>query len=273
MRVLLIIRRMLDLYNEKRIPRAAAALSYYLTMTLFPLIICLYSLLGYNYTHAVRVLNFVEQFLSAETTQTLRSFLEYVSVSHNSTMLAAGLTVLVSSASAGVRTMQVTIGEIQGKQRFRTLSGFLFSLVFSLVFLAAMYFALVVMLTGPSFIELVNSYLPFVDIGNSWQWLRFLVMGGIMFAIFWGIYLVLCKRGERYPAYPGAIFATVAMVAMSLAFSSFIAVSARYPLVYGSLASLILMMFWLYLSCQIIFLGAAMNVALRDRQSGPRKGA
>ena len=36
MRVLLIIRRMLDLYNEKRIPRAAAALSYYLTMTLFP---------------------------------------------------------------------------------------------------------------------------------------------------------------------------------------------------------------------------------------------
>ena len=273
MGVLLIIRHMLDLYNEKRIPRAAAALSYYLTMTLFPLIICLYTLLGNNYTRALRILDFVEQFLSAETIRFFRTFLDYVSSNHNSAMLAAGLVVLVTSASAGVRNILVTIGEIQGRQRFSPVGGFLFSLVFSLVFLAAMYFALVVMLTGRQFLDLANSYLPFMDISSSWQWLRFLVLGGIMFAIFWGIYLVCCKRGTRFPCYPGAIFATVSMVAMSLIFSTFIAVSTRYPLVYGSLASLILMMLWLYLSCQIIFLGAALNVALRDRQPQPRKGA
>ena len=57
---------------------------------------------------------------------------------------------------------------------------------------------------------------------------------------------------------------------MSWVFSMFIAVSARYPLVYGSLASLVLLMFWLFLCCQIIFLGAALNVAVRDENRGNR---
>ena len=57
---------------------------------------------------------------------------------------------------------------------------------------------------------------------------------------------------------------------MSWVFSVFIAVSARYPLVYGSLASLVLLMFWLFLCCQIIFLGAALNVAVRDENRGNR---
>ena len=240
-------------------------------MTLLPLVICLYARLGNNYTRAMRVLDFVDQFLSAETTRFFRNFLNYVSVSHNSAMLVAGLTILVTSASAGVRNMQGTIGELQGGQRYRGLGDLLFSVVFSLVFLAAMYFAMVVMLTGREFIDLVNSYLPFVDIGNSWQWLRFPVLAGIMFVIFWGIFLVSRRRGERYPAYPGAIFATIGVVVMSLIFSSFIAVSTRYPLVYGSLASLILMMFWLFLCCQIIFLGAALNVVLRDLAPEKRK--
>ena len=64
---------------------------------------------------------------------------------------------------------------------------------------------------------------------------------------------------------PGAAFATAGIVVMSFIFSKLIASSARYSLVYGSLASVILLMFWLYLICQAIFVGAALNIALRDR--------
>ena len=51
---------------------------------------------------------------------------------------------------------------------------------------------------------------------------------------------------------------------MSLIFSGFIAVSTRYSLVYGSLASVILLMYWIYLICRVIYIGAALNVSLRD---------
>lgn len=259
-----LLHRILELYNGCRIPRAAAALSYYLTMTVFPLIICLYTLLGNNFARAKNVLDFAEEFLSAETVRYVRSFLGYVAVNHSIPMLIAGLMVLVTSASAGVRTLQSTIGEMQGSKRFQGLKDLLFSVIFSMAFVAAMYFAIVAMLTGREFLQWVNGVLPFVDISSSWRWLRFLLMGGIEYCIFLGVYEASRGRGDRYPTWPGALFATLGMVAVSLLFSAFIAASARYPLVYGSLASIILLMFWLFLCCQVIYLGAALNVALHN---------
>ena len=259
------------LYQQVKIPRAAAALSYYLTTTLFPLVICLYTLLGSNYARAIRVVEFAEQFLSAGTVRNLRGFLGYVATHYSTAMLVAGITVVLTSASAALRSLQATIGEMQGGQRFQGLMDFFFSVILSLVFVAAMYLALLVMLTGKDFIELVNGFLPFVDISNSWRYIRYLLMAGIEFLLFWALYGVSRRRAEHYACWPGAVFSTLGMVLMSLVFSLFIAVSARYPLVYGSLASLILLMFWLFLSCQVIYLGAALNVAIRDVRAEAEK--
>ncbi len=271
-KTLVVMKEIVYLYTNTRIPRAAAALSYYLTMTVFPLIICLYSLLGNSYYKAIKILTFFDEFLSAETIDYVKAFLNYVAASHSTAMLVAGLTVLATSASAAVRTLQTTIGEMQGGKRFQGLMDFLFSLIVSLAFLAAMYFSILVMLTGRDFLEWINGFLPFVDISSSWRWVRFLLMGAIEYVIFGGIYEISKRRSDRYRVFPGAVFATLAMVVMTLIFSAFISASARYPLVYGSLASLILLMFWLYLCCQIIYVGAALNVALRDVLSPRQRG-
>ena len=54
----------IKLYFDHNIPKSAAALSYHLTMTFFPLLICLYALFGQNYLTALRVFGFVKQFLT-----------------------------------------------------------------------------------------------------------------------------------------------------------------------------------------------------------------
>ena len=263
-KILFVLRELYRSYTEKHIPRAAAALSYCLTMTFFPLIICLYSLLGSNYDHVVQAVNFISQFISAKTTEMLRSFLKYVAQSNSKGMFYAGVILFLTSASAAERNLQMTIGEMQGRQRFKALGDFVFSLVFSLAFVTAIYFAILVLFTSRELIGRLNTLLPFVDIGGSWLWIRFVLLAGICMVLFWAIYYVAQPRKERYPCFAGALFSTLAVEGMSLLFSNFIAVSARYPLVYGSLASLILLMFWLYLNCQIIYLGAALNLALRD---------
>lgn len=259
-----VLRGTVRLYLDKQIPRSAAALSYYLTMSAFPLIICLYTLLGSSYGKMLQVLDLLDQFLSPETTRYVKSFLSYVAQNSSSAMLFAGLTLLLTSASAAVRAMQVSIGEMQGGRRFQGLWDLLFSLVFSLAFLAAMYFAILVMLTGQDFLEYVENHIPVLRVSRSWRWLRFLVLGGIEFVILWGMYEASRRRDQSYRTAPGALVATLGIVGMSGIFSKFIAVSTRYPLVYGSLASLILLMFWLFLCCQIIYIGAAVNIAIRD---------
>lgn len=258
-------------YSEKRIARASAALSYYMTMTIFPLIICLYSLLGKNHGGALELLELAEDFLAAETVVAVHGFLDYVAAENSTAMLVAGLTVLISSASAGVRSVQATIGEMQGGQRFQGLTDFVFSVLFSLAFLAAMYFSVLVILTGQELLGLLSRFLPFIHTDGSWAWLRFLLLAGIELVIFWGVYAVSKRRSDRYAVLPGAVLATVGTVLMSFAFSVFIGASTRYPLVYGSLASVILLMFWLYLCCQIIYIGAAFNIVLRDRKRRGRE--
>ena len=263
-RQLNIIERIAEIYAEKRIPRASAALSYYLTMTFFPLIICLYTMLGSSYDRVVLMLDFIRGFISAETSGYVEDFLRYVAENNNKAMMFGSLAILVTSSSAAIRSLQATIGEMQGQQRFQGLLGFAFSIVFSLLFLAAVYFGVLVMLTGGELIDLLNSYLPLIDISDSWSYLRFILLGGIEFAVVWGVYWVSVNRDDVYPTWPGAIAPSVMLVAVSMAFSKFIGASTKYPLVYGSLASVILLMLWLYTCCIVILCGAAYNVALRD---------
>ena len=242
-------------------------------MTLFPLLIILYTLLGNSYDKAMRILEFAKNFIAAESAKTIAEFLRYVAGNNSTAMMIAAMLVLVTSASAAVRSLQATIGEMQGGQRFQGLMGFVFSVIFSLLFVAAIYFAVLVMLTGREFIQWLNGVLPFVDISDSWNVLRFLVLAAIEYAIVWGVYEVSKRRVDRYPTGLGALLATLSLVGMSIAFSLFIGASARYPLVYGSLASVILLMFWLYTACVVIYCGAAFNIAMRnvDREAKLRR--
>ena len=50
-----------------------------------------------------------------------------------------------------------------------------------------------------------------------------------------------------------------ALVACSVLFSWFIGMSSRYSLVYGSLASIIIMLVWLYLCGNILIIGNIFN--------------
>ena len=263
-KLIYLIKRVIHYYNVKQIPLASAALCYYMMMTVFPLIICLYTLLGQNYDQALRILEFAEDFLSSDTLDTVRSFLAYVEDNHSLAMAIAGLTVMITSASAAVRSMLVTIGRMQGGLRYTGITGFVFSVLYSVVFLAATWFAIIVMFSSRNILTLIRRWLPIVEVDVNWHEVKYWMLAIIMFLILWGMYRFSREKGNRYFTWPGAIFATFGIVAMSLIFSGFIAVSARYSLVYGSLASVILMMYWIYLICQVIYIGAAINVSLRD---------
>ncbi len=270
-RLFALLKRFWHLYMGKRLNRAAAALAYFLTSTLFPLLVILYTLLGSSEGLIERIIGFVGKLMAEKSAETIADFLHYVAKNNSRSMMMAAFLLLLTSASAGVRTLQATIGELQGKQRFRGVSDILFSLVFALLFTAAIYFAFLVMMTGPVFLNWINQLLPILNVSKIWRVLRFPLLGFIQYWIIYGAYLVSEPRSQRYPLRVGALLATALLVGISYGFSVFIGVSARYPMVYGSLASIILLMLWLYACSMAIFAGAAMNVALRDQRLEERQ--
>ena len=255
-----------DVYFGKRVTRGAAALAYYLTMTIFPLLICLYSMLGSQYRQAMQILGVVQNFIAEDTFTTLEDFLAYVASSNSTAMLIAALLVLITSASAAFRSFEMTVGDIQGQMRFRGVGGFIISLLFSVVFLAAVYLSILIMLTGSWFLSFVDKWLPFVNISKSWTWVRFLILFGVVFLMIYFFYYVTGPKNRPYQVTKGALTATAAMVVVSIVFSVFISASAKYPLVYGSIASIILLMLWLYLASYVLIMGEVINIVLRDRK-------
>lgn len=263
----------MNLYTRKNVPRGAAALAYYLTMTIFPVLICLYTMLGTRYNEALQALNVVQNIMATETYQAIQEFLNYVAANSSEAMLIAALVVLVTSASASFRSFETTVGELQGETRYLGVFGLFFSFFFSILFLAVMYFAILIAMTGSWFFSLLQGWFPTLDIDWSWTRVRFVVLFGVIFLQIGFLYRFAVPRGKPYPVIPGALIATAALVAVCMVFSAFIAVSARYPLVYGSLASVILLMFWLYLCSLTILMGAAVNIVLRDRARRRREEA
>ena len=259
------IKDVINLYFGKMMPRASAALSYYLTMTIFPLIICLYAMFGQNYQAAMNVFKYTEHFLTPSAADLFKSYLLQVANNSGRAVLVAAVTTLFLSASAAIRVLINTICELQGAHRFRAITDFLFSFLLAFALVFAVYFSIVVMLTGRLFLNWLAATF-FIDVAeSSWVWARFLLLGTIILLLLWGVFGFARPRDDRYHVLPGAAVATLGIVVMSTLFSSLIASSTRYSLVYGSLASLILLMVWLYIMCQIIFAGATLNIVIRDR--------
>lgn len=236
-------------------------------MTFFPLLICLYTLLGNNYDQAVRVIEFLQPLVPERSYSAITGYMEYVSENYSITMMVLALSVILFTASAGVRSLETTIGRMQGRRRYEGVFFFFFSVVLSLAFLFTIYFGIVVMFTGESMLSHVSIALPYLQIDDVWVNMRYPLLFVLTFILNILTYLVCRSREQRYSVVPGALTATLLMVGVSALFSLFINASIKYPLLYSSLASLILIMFWLYCCCLVVYIGAAINIALwKSRQ-------
>ena len=102
--------------------------------------------------------------------------------------------------------------------------------------------------------------LPAEALPWEWQWFRFLLLFLLVLLFVLLTYRMAAPRGEpRPPVLSGAFLAAGALVAATALFSWFIGLSSRYSLVYGSLASVIILLVWLYLCGNILILGDVFN--------------
>jgi membrane protein len=156
--------------------------------------------------------------------------------------------------------------EIFGREHYGGLWRLVASLVFSVLLLATIYLSIAVVLTGNWFFHMLEGLLNIDIFVGAWPWMRFLILLGLVFLFILLIYKVTLPPGRPHPPlFPGAILADVILVAASMLFSWFMGISTRYSLIYGSLASVMILLVWLYLCGNIIIMGTVFNYVLFQR--------
>ena len=256
------VREMGRIYFAQRVDSAAAALSYFLILSFFPLLICLNAFVGMLRVNVNSVLRVLSTFLPPSLLGVVDDYLGYVSYNESPAMLAAGIVMTLFFASGAMRTLMNVMDDIYGRQGFRGVVQLIASVIFSLLLLLAIYFSIIVVLTGNWFLHLLERYLPFGWLSHlwDWQWFKFLLLFVVVFLVVVVIYLLSAPPGKpRAPIFLGAFLASAALVGASWVFSLLIGMSSRYSLIYGSLTSVIILLVWLYVCGNVLILGNVFN--------------
>lgn len=267
------VREMAEIYFEKNVGRSAAELAYFLILSFFPILICVNAFIGVLNMSVESILRALEPFLPPSLLTVVSEYLNYITVNESPGLLAAGIFMTLLFASGAVRSLMNIMDDIYERKGYGGVFQVVISVVFSVLLLVVIYASIAVVLTGNWFFHLLERYLPlkFWDVTWDWQWIRFFLLFGMVFLLVVAVYCMSAPPGKpRAPVFFGALLASVALVVASIVFSFFIGMSSRYSLIYGSLASVIILLLWLYLCGNVLILGNVFN-CVRYRRKKRKK--
>ena len=278
----LFVRDMVQAYGRLGMSRAAAALAYFLILTLFPLLVCVNFFIGLLELDPEAVFSALDSLLPRESLSIILDYLTYVSgipQSQSTPLLLASLFTILLSASAGLRTLLKTMDELYQVRHVSSLRRVVVSVVLSILFLLTIYLSIVVIFTGDWFFQLLEERLPsplaelipLRLLSQLWGWLRYLLLFFCVLLLVLAVYRMGTPpplRREKKVLRLTALLSAGALVACSVLFSWFIGMSSRYSLVYGSLASLIILLVWLYFCGNILLVGAVAGRVWFHRRDG-----
>ena len=264
-----------DVYFSKRVGRAAAELAYFLILTFFPILICVSTFVNELHLDPNSLLEQADPFLPAGVLALFQDYLTYIDTNQSSAMLLSGVFLTVLFASAAVRGLMNIMAELYGRSTFRGLGQLAASILFSALLLATIYLSLAVVVTGNWFFHLLGQVFKLeglVERFGAWQSIKYLLLLAMVFLFILLLYRFAAPLNRpRPPVVPGALAAAAALAIASMVFSVLMGNSTRYSLIYGSLASVIIMLVWLYLCGNILIMGNVINYVLFTHRKEARR--
>ncbi len=245
--------------------RESAALSYYAVFSLFPLLILLIIIVGSWLGPAAarnQIDGVLRVFLPASTASFLQDSIAETLEQRGSFGLVAGITLLWSSLGFFSSLSSALSRTFRDEKGYNTWSSRLMGL--------GMMVALGVLLSASLATTLAFNLLDLLIFGTmSWLTTTALVVPfSLSVAIFAFLYRFIPRRRVRWDAiWVAAFLGGGAWEIAKRLFTWYLDNLASYSLVYGSVATMIVLMLWVYLTGIIILLGGEICVALDDWMS------
>lgn len=266
---------MVDVYFTKCVSRAAAALAYFLILTFFPIIICVSTFVNELRLDISSLVDNADPFLPEGVLVLFRDYLTYIDINQSTVMLITGVFLTIMFASGAVRGLMNFMHELYGRATFRGVGQLIASILFAVLLLATIYLSLAVVVTGNWFFHLLGEVFRLdglVERFGAWQSMKYLLLLSMVFLFILLLYRFAAPLDRpRPPVVPGAMAASAALAIASMIFSALMSNSPRYSLIYGSLASVIILLVWLYLCGTILIMGNVFNYVLFTHRKEARR--
>ncbi len=272
-------RSLSSLWTDKCFTQAAA-ISYYLIVSIFPLLLLIIGAAGFflePYETQGKVLGWLNAYFPEGTRVIFRQNIEAIVDARGSISILGAVSLLWSGTLMfdAINEAVNTAWGTQGKIQF--LAGKLKSLTLIFVIVAVASVS-TLMTTQAALIRQFESFLAGLP-GMEWP----LRMGKTAFSLVWGLVpflLSACAFALAYrllprtrvtfrDVWPAAILAAVLWESSKRGFIWYVTKHADYERIYGSLSAVLILMLWAYVSSLILTWGAELSAETwKNRRSG-----
>ena len=268
---------MIRRYYVHDVARDSAALTYYLLFAIFPLLIFVSTLLGVLELDIASITAVLAPILPSDVVDIIRTYLEYVAANQSRQLLWFSLVFSIWFPMRSTGCLMHLLRKAFGRSAPENiLLGQLRTLLFTIWMIFVIGLTLALVVVGRRALYFLSGFLPLSETFISvWGYLRFIILGLVM-AISLGI-LYQLALGQRRPlreVLPGVGSSLAAWLLLSMAFSYYVENMARYAQLYGSIATIVVVLLWLYMSGQVLILGAELSASLihRKKHAAPSSG-
>lgn len=268
---------------EDRIPDQSAKLSFYLLLSLFPLLIFLIALFGLVLQTGPALQEALQRSLRAVAPASASALIDRTLTEIITG--AGGLTLSIALVSAIWTASQGMVALLEGlhiayhvRKTRPWWKTFPIAMGLTVITLTLITVALLLVLFGDRVSAIVaRGSAPLRAAASAWPLLKWPMLVGFPLLAIDLLYLYGSRLARRrwHWLTPGAVTAVALWLGTSFGFKLYLELLDTFALTYGSIGAVIILLSWLYLSGTAILVGAEVNAVIEDAaarvSSGTRK--
>ena len=251
--------------QRDRVGTYAAQTAYFIIVSFIPFIMLLVTLLKYLPLTEDTFIDTIIRIVPESASDAVIWLVNEAMSKSSGTLLSITIIMLLWTAGKGIMAMTGgfnAVHDIEETRNYLVLR--IISTIHTLLFAIVIILALIFLVFGSRLIALITKYFPPMEnILSFVNNIRTIGTFFLLFFFFMLFYKVLPNKKLKFRhQIPGAILASVGWLACSAIFSLYLKLSTNVSYMYGSLATVIVLLLWLYFCMTIIFWGAELNTLL-----------
>ncbi len=268
--VLVIVKRTFKAFNQDNLLSRAAELGFYFLFALFPTLVSATSILGLVARRAstfyVHLLEYLSYVIPHSAFLIVLDTFNQTTTSATSDKITFGLAAALWSASVGFSAIQDTLNTVYKVKETRPFWKARGSAILVTLLLAVITTLTLATLLGADYLarfahRFIHHHLILVITVvslRSFCWIITLAFVTLFFAVIY--YFAPDVKASRWRwLTPGAAIGIIGWVAASLIFRAYLHYFDFFSLTYGSLAAVIILLMWFYITGLMLLLGAEIN--------------
>ncbi|MCR5594794.1 MAG: YihY/virulence factor BrkB family protein [Lachnospiraceae bacterium] len=247
-------------FGRKNVSDFAASAAFFLFLSLIPLMILVFSIIPYTFVTEEMLINLVVQFMPAAIQHFVIGIISEIYAS-SAGVLTVSIVVTLWSAGKGMQSLirgLNVIYEIEENRSFLVLRAI--ACIYTVIMMAAVIIMMGLLMFGRLILNIILRHFPQIqELSDKILSLRYPVSIVVLIIIFTAFYCLVPSKKQRFTKQlPGAVFSGIVWSVASGVFSVYLNMFDGFS-TYGSMATIIIFMFYMYMMMYIILMGAFIN--------------